>query len=91
MGRDIEEIIQKVKDRMPNVIVSQLTVSHPGVDDDGLWYFKVPGVEGDIQLESSSGQCPFFIESTDTKSASHAVVAATIEKAVEEIISYLTN
>jgi hypothetical protein len=35
-------------------------VTHPA-DDDGIWFFRNGDVE--VQIESSTGNCPFLIES----------------------------
>ena len=60
--RDIDEIIEAVKTKFPNVIVEQLKVSLPA-DDDGLWYFSFESLKDGIQIESPYGKCPFLIES----------------------------
>jgi hypothetical protein len=91
MDRDIEVIIDRVKSRVPGVTVSQLTVKHPGVDDDGLWFFSFPGVSRDIQLESSTGKCPFLVEHSDMKATSEAKTARSIEEAVDEVVAYLSK
>jgi hypothetical protein len=57
---DIEEVVREVRARYPLVAVAQLEKTHPA-DDDGLWFFRANGLE--VQLESSSGSCPFLIES----------------------------
>lgn len=81
MPRDIDEILRQVKIRHPAVQIAQLQVKFPA-DDDGLWFFQVRGIE--IQLESSSGWCPFVLESDaharrrDIRSVEEAV------RAVEE-------
>jgi hypothetical protein len=61
MARDIEEIRRRLLSAHPQVVVQQLQVSHPA-DDDGLWFFRATSVE--VQLESSSGNCPFLVESS---------------------------
>ena len=48
--RDIDEIILKVKRELPLSRVYQLEVKSP-YDDDGLWYFYLPGIERDIQID----------------------------------------
>jgi len=63
MTRDIDQIIERLKVELPGVQVTQLQVSHPGADDDGLWFIKIPGRGGDVQIESSHGTCPFLIAS----------------------------
>ncbi len=49
---DIDRIIASVRQRMPDISVIQHEGTHPG-DDDGVWFFDLPGVDGRIQLESS--------------------------------------
>ncbi len=90
VGRDIDRIIERVKHLVPDVQVQQLPVSHPGVDDDGLWFFGVPGIQKDIQIESSYGVCPFIVEHSDMKSSSEAETAHSVEEAVEKVVAYLT-
>ena len=62
MSRDIDRIIAKLKRKIPSVQVVQLRVSHPGADDDGVWFIQIPGRTETIQIESSTGSCPFLIE-----------------------------
>ncbi len=63
MPRDIDKIIDHLRAAMPGVEVEKLQVSHSGVDDDGLWFIKLPGKSREVQIESSNGTCPFVIES----------------------------
>jgi hypothetical protein len=51
MPRDIELIIIRLMTAMPGVEVEQLKVSHPGVDDDGLWFIRLSGKSGEVQIE----------------------------------------
>jgi hypothetical protein len=60
--RDIDKIIEAVKTKFPNVTIEQLKVMH-SADDNGLWYFSFEKFKDEIQIESSSGICPFLIES----------------------------
>lgn len=62
MERDIDHIIERLKIEIPGVGVTQLKVAHQGVDDDGIWFIKTPQKTGEVQIESSHGSCPFFIE-----------------------------
>jgi hypothetical protein len=71
MTRDIDQIIEQLKAELPGVLVTQLQVSHPGADDDGLWFIKIPGRDGNVQIESSDGTCPFIIESDFGSEAFH--------------------
>ena len=63
MTRDIDQITQLLRREIPGVEIEQLQVSHPGADDDGLWFIKVPRQTGEVQIESSDGSCPFIIQS----------------------------
>jgi hypothetical protein len=60
-SRDIDKVVRAIRTRHPHVDVAQLEKRHPA-DDDGLWFFRANGLE--VQLESSSGNCPFLVEST---------------------------
>lgn len=62
MPRDVDQIIGRLRVELPGIEINQLRVNH-AADDDGIWFIKIPEVHGDIQLESSSGNCPFLIES----------------------------
>jgi hypothetical protein len=88
MMRDIDQIVANAQQQIPEVIVSQLQKKFVS-DDDGIWWFTLPGVRQNIQLESSSGNCPFLVE-TDEQSSHQARMAQTVEEAVGMIVSYLT-
>ena len=62
MRRDIDLIVERLLADIPGVQVAQLKVSHFG-DDDGLWFINIPNQEATVQIESSTGNCPFLIES----------------------------
>ena len=95
MGRDVDEIIERVKQRVPDAEAWQHRVPNPLVDDDGVWFFTVPGAKRaryrpkSIQIESPNGMCPFLVEHDDMTSTSEAETARTINEAVEKIITYL--
>jgi hypothetical protein len=78
--RDIEKLIQSFNTIYPAVNVRQLEVSHPGSDDDGLWFFRTPNSNLEVQIESSTGMFPFLIETdeNDTQTTT-ATIAETIE------------
>jgi len=71
MTRDIDQIIELLRKEISGVQITQLQVAHPGVDDDGLWFISVPGRTGEVQIESSLGTCPFFIESDFSHDTHH--------------------
>lgn len=81
MARDIDSIIDRLSQVHPHVSIEQLRVTHPA-DDAGIWFFKVPGQAQEVQLESSSGMCPFLIESdvTDLR-----VTAKSVEEAISSL------
>jgi hypothetical protein len=80
MRRDIDHIIERLTAEMPGVQIRQLQVSHPGVDDDGLWFITLPGRSPEVQIESSHGSCPFIIESDFSADVFHG-------ETVDEVVS----
>ena len=87
MERDIDQIIQKVKLQLPNVEVTQWRKTLPA-DDDGLWWFRLPGLKKDIQIESPYGNCPFLIE-TEEQCCEQARRSQDIDETVLMIVQYL--
>jgi len=81
--RDIEKISNVLRTTYPDIVIEQLTVLHPGADDDGIWYFRRSGGSTEIQLESSSGNCPFLVESSG---AAVRLTAATPQEAVNILV-----
>jgi len=84
--RDIENIIQSFNTIYPTVRVRQLEVSHPGADDDGLWFFQRPDSGLEVQIESSTGMCPFMIETDENDSQ---VTTTTIDQTNETLARLL--
>ena len=84
--RDIDAIIAQLHLTHPEISVAQLTVSHPGSDDDGLWFFRHPATDIEVQLESSAGTCPFFFESSGL---SDRLTASSVEQAVTFVVTGL--
>ena len=80
MPRDIDHIIERLKTEIPGVQVTQLQVAHPGADDDGLWFIRIPGRAEEVQIESSHGSCPFLIESDFSAERHHG-------HSVDEVVS----
>lgn len=66
--------------------ISQLQVRHPGADDDGLWFFRKHGAVGEVQLESSSGNCPFLVESNFNDAREQA---STVDDATGKVLTLL--
>lgn len=88
--RDVDHVLAAVLRSIPNVEITQYTQYRP-FDDEGLWFFRVPGAKKDIQIESSSGECPFFIEHSDMKSSTEAINANSIDDTVKVVVAYLEN
>jgi len=84
--RDVDKIIELVRAICPAVEVQQLKVSHPGADDDGLWFFDQPESPFQVQIESTTGMCPFLIETDETNSR---FTANSVEEVVETLSSLL--
>ena len=84
--RDIDAIIAKLLLAHPDITAAQLTVLHPGADDDGLWFFRHPATDVEVQLESSTGTCPFLFESTGS---ADRLTAETIDQAVAFVVAGL--
>ncbi len=85
--RDIDVVIRQVIQKMPEVEVEQLKVKWPA-DDDNLWWFSLPAVKMNIQIERA--WCPFLIE-TDEQSSKQALKATTVDEAVGMILTYLQS
>jgi len=84
--RDVDKIIELVREMYPGVRVEQLKVSHPGADDDGLWFFDQPESPFQVQIESSTGMCPFMIETDETDAR---FTVTTVEAAVQRLSDLL--
>ncbi len=85
-ARDIDAVIRAVRQQMPSVKVAQWQKVRAN-DDDNLWWFALPGVKRDVQVENAS--CPILIE-TDEQCCKQALKATTVQEAVTMIVTYLT-
>ncbi len=84
--RDINKIIELVKQLFSNVNVKQLKVKFPS-DDDGIWYFWLTeNSDDDIQIENSYGQCPFILETNRSPEVKHG---ETVEQVVSIVCEHL--
>lgn len=83
MANDIEEVKARLNAAYPMVGIQQLVGTHPG-DDIGLWFFRATGIE--VQLESTTGNCPFLVE---TDAHGRRAWARSVEEAIELIESEL--
>ena len=87
---DIDRIIDRVKLALPEIAVMQHHNIWPA-DDEGVWWFQLPNVEKNIQIESSTGTCPFFVEHDGMPSPADGGGwnAASVEEAGQMIVDYL--
>lgn len=84
--KNVNKIIELVKQEFPKADVYQLKVKFPA-DDDGIWYFWLPEFpDDDIQIENSYGQCPFIIE---TNRDSGVRYGETVEQTASIICEHL--
>ncbi|EGD07002.1 hypothetical protein [Xanthomonas vesicatoria] len=84
--RDIDAIIAQLHLTHPNMSAAQLTVLHPESDDDGLWFFRHPATDIEVQLESCSGSCPFLFERSGSPDR---LTASNVEQAVAFVVAGL--
>jgi hypothetical protein len=89
MCRDIDRIVEGVRHLVPDVVVTQLQVRFPA-DDGGIWWFAYENGCDDIQIESSTGMCPFLVE-TNEASGAQARRAYTVDEALHMLVEWLTN
>ena len=71
MQRDIDLILEQLAATIPGVQTERLKVAHPDADDDGLWFINIQDRAGEVQIESTTGMCPFLIESDFSNERSH--------------------
>jgi hypothetical protein len=84
--RDIDVIIARLELAYPDISVEQLSVLHRDVDDNGLWFFRHPATDIEVQLESSTGTCPFLFESSGSPDRLNA---GNIDHAVALVVAGL--
>lgn len=77
MSRDIDHIREQLEARVPGISIEQVRPTWPG-DDDGLWFVRLPGRSDELQLESTTGECPFILEADDEP----PVTGSTVEGVV---------
>ena len=85
MTRDIDRIIALLGTKFPDLKWEQLTVMHPGADDDGVWYLQLQN-SARVLVESWNGMCPFLIES---ELNAESVTYSTVEEVVDKVAALL--
>ena len=85
MSRDIDTIVERMREIEPTINVEQLKVKF-AADDDGIWFFNHPDSQFEVQLESPYGRCPFLIETCEHD---ERIYAQTVDEAIEVLKSWL--
>ena len=85
---DIDRVIDVVKSHLPVIRVTQHHDVWPA-DDEGVWSFRLEDTETDIQLESSTGMCPFCVEHSGMNASAEAWNAPTVKEAARMVVRYL--
>ena len=85
MTPDLEEVIRRVQERLPNMKWQQTSVRWPA-DDDGVWFFWLPDLPGEVQIESGYSACPFLVE---TDKHDERVTANSPVETADTIIRWL--
>jgi hypothetical protein len=82
METDIDKIMIRLTTERPDIRVRRLKVSHKA-DDDGIWFFSAGGAT-EVQLESTTGNFPFLVESSANE-------RRTTVNAVDQAISIICS
>jgi elongation factor Tu len=84
--RDVDKIIAEIRRRFPQIWWKQLEVTHPGADDDGLWFFRLPSGTNEVQIESPDGTCPFLVEHN---ASNERFTGDSVEAVVSKVVEWL--
>ena len=72
------------------MLADQLAPSHPGTEEDVLWFFRMPGTSNEVAVDSPTGNARSR-SSTTTCAAALTETVGTVEEAVEKVAAYLTG
>ena len=81
----IEELTEALQRAYPGITVEQLRVTHPGADDDAVWFVKHPAALVDVQVESADGEAPFSVESDLAPPTMAKTVAAATRLVIDRL------
>jgi hypothetical protein len=62
MPREIDQLIDALRDEYPDITVEQLQEA-TAADDAGHWYINHPAGLAEVQIEAHTGHAPFLVES----------------------------
>jgi len=82
---NIDELTAALQHAYPGITIERLRVTHPGADDDGVWFVRHPAALVDVQVESANGEAPFSVESD----LAPPTVAPTVAAATRLVIDRL--
>ena len=82
---NVDEILAVVRQTLPDLRFAHHHQYWPH-DDDGLWFFDVPGARNSVQIESSSGMCPFLVEHDLSNECYHG---ASVEEVSSKVVEWL--
>ena len=85
--RDIDMVIAALRRRHSDLRVEQRPGAYAAVDE-GIWFINLPPASTEVQLESSTGNCPFMVESTSSPERMHA---ATVGETINMVSTMLGN
>jgi hypothetical protein len=83
---DVRQVIALVRQAYSNMKWTRLSVTHPGADDDGIWFFWMPDRLGEVQIESSFGVSPFIVE---TDKHNECFTGASVQEVAEKVVEWL--
>jgi hypothetical protein len=82
---DLEEVVRLIQEGLPEARWVQAPVTHP-TDDDGVWFFWIPGLPGEVQIESSYAVVPFIVE---TDKHDECITASSPRETADTVIRWL--
>ena len=62
MSREIDQLIDALRDEYPEITVEQFQESSAS-DETGHWYINHPAGLAEVQIEAQTGHAPFLVES----------------------------
>src|SRR5687767_9469150 len=85
MDKDIDRLSSGLQKTYEGLTVKQVRAPNPGTEDDGLWLVNHPNGLTDVQIESSTGEAPFLVESDFAP----PTVARTVEDGIRLVAQRL--
>jgi hypothetical protein len=83
---EVQQVIARIRLAYHDVKWTRLSVTHPGADDDGIWFFWLPNRPGGVQIESSFGVCPFLVE---TDKHNECFTGVSVQEVAEKVVEWL--